>query len=334
MKGITTKGSFIKICQVKCLLFIWLAGLFSMDAVIAQKALINVKTDTSAILIGDQIGFTLEADADNTYKVAFPQLSDSLTPNIRVVRRIQADTIMVGARYKIIHRYLITSFDSGLFEIPSFPFRIYNSNSADTLFSAPLALSVSYPPTDTIPTMFDIKAPLPAPYTLEDYLRIILPVLLAVLIILFLVKYVKRKKKYGDKKDKQEKPSEPAHVVALRELDRLKEEKLWQQGFIKDYYTRLTEIIRRYIERRFNVPAMEQTSTEILHSMKPFILEDDTLRALQELLSLADMVKFARELPMPDENESNMLNAYVFVNHTAEGNNSANVTANNLNEGV
>jgi len=332
MKGVRETYFWVEILPGKTLLCIGLTVFLFVNKTFAQEAEIKVKTDTSAILIGDQIGLTLEVDAEKTYQVEFPALNDSLTPSIRVVRRIQADTLMTGTRQKIIHRYLITSFDSGLFEIPSLPFRLNRGNNTDTLFSTPVQLSVTYPPTDTIPTLFDIKKPLPAPYTLEDYLRIILPVLLAALIIFLIIKYVKRKRTLRDKQAEPEKPSEPAHVIALRELDRLKEEKLWQQGLVKEYYTRLTEIIRRYIEQRFHVPAMEQTSTEILQSMKPFVLEEDTLRALQELLLLADMVKFARELPMPDENESNMLNAYVFVNHTIEGHTPGNVTANNQKE--
>lgn len=329
MKGIRRVSYLVEIIPDKILLYIGLSFFLFVNKTLAQVAVINVKTDTSTILIGDQIGLTLEVDAEKTYKVEFPHLFDSLTPNIRIVRSIQADTLMSGTHQKIIHRYLITSFDSGIFEIPSFPFILNKGNITDTLFSTPLQLTVSYPPTDTIPTIFDIKKPLPAPYTMEDYLRIILPILLSALIIFLIIKYVKQKNTCRGKQAEADKPSEPAHIIALRELDRLKEEKLWQQGLIKEYYTRLTEIIRRYIERRFHIPAMEQTSTEILQSMKPFALEEDTLKALQELLLLADMVKFARELPMPDENESNMLNAYVFVNHTIEGNTSEKVTANN-----
>lgn len=331
MRGLSETGSFIKILAIY-LLSILLPGFLLIKPVVAQEAAIHVKTDTSAILIGDQIGLTLEADAQHTCNVEFPLLSDTLTHSIHVVRRLQADTIMDGNRWKIIHRYLITSFDSGLFEIPSLPFRLKCANNTDTLYSTPLQLLVTYPPSDTIPTIFDIKDPLPAPYTMEDYLRIVLPILLAALIIFLFFKYLKKKKNRRSQLAEPGKPSEPAHVIALRELDKLKDEKLWQQGLIKEYYTRLTDIIRRYIEQRFNVPAMEQTSSEILQSMKSFVLEEDTLRALQELLLLADMVKFARELPMPDENESNMLNAYVFVNHTCERQSSEDVITENQKE--
>jgi hypothetical protein len=112
---------------------------------------------------------------------------------------------------------------------------------------------------------------------------------------------------------------EPAHVIALRNLDLLKEAKLWQQGQVKQYYTNLTDIIRIYIEQRFEVPAMEQTSDEILASLRKIAIEDEScFAALKEILLLADLVKFAKALPLPNENESNILNAYLFVNHTKE----------------
>lgn len=313
----------------KRVFFLWIVVLCFAGIVKAQEVSVSARTDTSVILIGDQIGFTLQAEAENSYALELPVLSDSLSLNIRVLSRIQADTTEVGTRRKIIHRYLITSFDSGLFEIPSLPFIIKRGDFSDTLHSTPVFLAVNYPPTDTLSHIFDIKPPLNVPYTLMDYLRIILPVLIILLIIYLAIRYVQYRKGKKTGPTDQKRPAEPAHVIALRELDRLKEEKLWQQGLIKEYYTRLTEIIRRYIEQRFQVPAMEQTSSEILQSMKSFVLDEDTQHALQELLTLADMVKFARELPLPDENESNMLNAYVFVNHTREGYSSVNLEENN-----
>ena len=114
-----------------------------------------------------------------------------------------------------------------------------------------------------------------------------------------------------------ERPQEPAHVIALRELDRLREEKLWQRSEFKTYYTRLTEIIRQYIERRYGIPAMEMTSYEILDAWKleeqP---EEDLAAQLNRLLNLADLVKFAKEKPLASDNEENLERAYEFVKRT------------------
>jgi len=106
-------------------------------------------------------------------------------------------------------------------------------------------------------------------------------------------------------------------VVALRELDKLSQEKLWQKNEFKEYYTRLTAIIRIYLEKRFHIPAMEETSYEILqdwkqhHEAVPGLYD-----MLKQLLNLADLVKFAREKPLPSDNEVNLDNAYEFVRRT------------------
>jgi hypothetical protein len=112
-------------------------------------------------------------------------------------------------------------------------------------------------------------------------------------------------------------PPEPAHVIAFRELDRLKSEKIWTKGEVKQYYTRLTEITRRYIERQYDIPAMESTTEEILDAFRRTNREDSLLdEMLKDLLELADLVKFAREDPLPVDNQTNLNNAYLFVQKT------------------
>jgi hypothetical protein len=109
----------------------------------------------------------------------------------------------------------------------------------------------------------------------------------------------------------------PAHVVALNELDKIKQEKPWQQGRSKEYHTELTDIIREYIERVFNVNSMEMTSEEILEHLRILRLEQKTAYlGLTQLLRLADLVKFAKFNPTPDEHELSLSNSYLFVNET------------------
>ena len=113
------------------------------------------------------------------------------------------------------------------------------------------------------------------------------------------------------------KPQEPAHVVAFRDLDRLKESKLLETGEVKQFYTRLTEISRIYIERQYGIPALERTTDEILDAFRKSNTEGSILdEMLRELLELADLVKFAKEDPLPMENQTNLNNAYLFVQKT------------------
>ena len=104
----------------------------------------------------------------------------------------------------------------------------------------------------------------------------------------------------------------------MRELDRIKDEKLWQQGKTKQYYSEVTETLRTYIENRFGIPAMEQTSDETLESFRfrRDLLREKTLENLRQILKMADLVKFAKYKPLPDDDNLTLVNSYFFVNET------------------
>ena len=110
----------------------------------------------------------------------------------------------------------------------------------------------------------------------------------------------------------------PAHVRAVRELDKLKGEKIWQNGREKEFYSKLTDILRRYIHEREGFNAMEMTSGEILNEIRKLSDVDSVYENLKQILSTSDLVKFARYKPYPDENDLSMVNAYFFVNQTRE----------------
>jgi flagellar basal body-associated protein FliL len=158
-----------------------------------------------------------------------------------------------------------------------------------------------------------------APITLKELLPYIfwgILIILALVIILLLIWYFVTKHKKG-KVFGPKKITEPAHVIALRELDNLRTEKLWQNGKEKVYYTKLTEIIRVYIEQRFGIYALEMTSDEIVNALNSIILDEkSSVELVKNILFIADLVKFAKGMPLPDENEIGLLNAYQFVNNT------------------
>jgi len=188
----------------------------------------------------------------------------------------------------------------------------------DTARSMPLIINVYDPLVDTAQQIKPIKPPINTPVSFKE----VLPWAGAGLGGLLLVgaafwmirRYLKRMR---DPEGFAQKVLDPAHVVAFRDLDRLKEEKIWTKGEVKHYYTRLTEITRHYIERQYDIPAMESTTEEILQAFRRANPEDQMLdEILQELLELADLVKFAREDPLPVDNQTNLNNAYIFVQKT------------------
>jgi hypothetical protein len=108
----------------------------------------------------------------------------------------------------------------------------------------------------------------------------------------------------------------PAEEVALEKLDAIKAAKIWTEGRYNEYHTDLTDVVREYIGRRFEVHSTEKTSDETLRELKPILPDRGLYDRLSKMLHLADLVKFAKWNPTPDENEQALTTAYDFVQET------------------
>ena len=185
---------------------------------------------------------------------------------------------------------------------------------SDSISTYPLYLLVHTIAVDS--TIYDIKSPIHVPLGFMEVFPYVAGGLAFIAALGFLVWYLRKRRRRGSV-FLPSIPEEPAHIIALRELDELKELKLWQQNEFKDYYSRLTEIIRRYMERRYRIPAMEMTSEEIQRAwISSGEDREDLAGNLNMLLNLADLVKFAKERPVASDNEENMERAYDFVHKT------------------
>jgi hypothetical protein len=292
--------------------------LLSEGKVWAQKTLIDVKIDSAAILIGEQtyLHLTVTTDRDRNVQIMIP--GDTLAWGIEVLKISQPDSsIIENDRLLIKQDVLITSFDSSLYLLP--PVKVIDG--ADTIYSNQVALKVSTFPvnTDAPEEFYDIKHVWKPPFVLADYYPFIFGVLIALFLICvagYVIQHIWNKKSIIPLG--KNKPSLPPHEQAIRELDRIKQQKLWQQGRNKEYYTLLTETLRKYIVNRFDINAMEMTSEEILTIIRRENDTDSVYENLKQILQLADFVKFAKMNPLPDENDLSMMNAYLFVNQTRQ----------------
>jgi hypothetical protein len=285
-----------------------------------QQIKATARLDSANILIGDQVKLFLEIDYPKNIEVDFANVPDTIREKIEVLSRTPIDTIQLDDEnmMKQIRTFIITSFDSGSYRIPPYWFSINVDGIVDSIPSNGVTLNVYTMEIDTTKGPTDIKMPYDAPLTLKEVTPYILGVML-IGAILFLILYsIKRKKNNKPLFSIPAKPKEPAHIIALRELDRIKDEKLWQKDKIKDYYSDITDTLRKYIENRYEIPAMEQTTDEILASFRhrKEILNDKLYGNLSQILSLADLVKFAKYKPLPDDNNLTLVDAYFFVNGT------------------
>lgn len=296
--------------------FIGLLFLLGGNAVAQQRPLIDVSIDSAAILIGEQtvLHLTVTADQDRPVQVIIP--NDTLMAGVELLNLSKADSTQIENNRLVIKQdLLITSFDSALYLLP--PLKVIDG--VDTVYSNQVALKVSTLPVnaENPEEYFDIKQVWKPPFVWADYL----PILLGILLVLLLAAAAWYGwKRWKEQKSlipfKKEEPKLPPHEQAIKELDAIREQKLWQQGLSKAYYTQITETLRRYIDGRFGINAMEMTSGEILDLIRQNDEAKPLYENLRQILSVADFVKFAKMNPLPDENDLSLANAYRFVEQT------------------
>jgi hypothetical protein len=283
----------------------------------AQQAVVKASIDSAQILIGEQTRVHLEIATDKNTSIQLPFITDTLMQNVEVLNIASPDTVELGNnRIQIQYDYLVTSFDSALYLLP--PFKIIAG--IDTIYSNQVALKVSTLPVDTESgNFYDIKDIWKPSFVLADYADIFF-FLVAILHLIALIVYIifRRKKHKPILPFKREETIVlPPHIWAIQALNAIKSEKLWQQGKDKEFHSRLADIIRNYIDKRFEINAMEMTSSQTLQAIRGNSEADTVFAQLKQILLLSDLAKFAKYHPLPDENERSLMNAYLFVNSTA-----------------
>jgi hypothetical protein len=299
------------------LLYILFGISFSVSA---QSFKAAARIDTNTIKIGEQFHLILEAQAPAGFKFIFPQVPDTIT-KLEITDRSKIDTAELQDKKIYTYKQIITvtCFDSGYYPVPPFVFSYQQpgDTAQHTFETEALLVSVQGVAVDTSKNIRDIKKPLNVPFIFEEAIPYILSAL-GVAILVLLIIYLKKKFKRKEVVRKVFIPTRPPHEIALEELKKLEAERLWQQGLIKQYHSRITDIVRTYIEYRYGVIAMEMPTGEILEALSRAVMEKESSEKLSQFLQLADMVKFAKVQPLPGENEMSMQQAYDFINATKE----------------
>lgn len=302
----------------------WLISVFFVFAILTatngQELTISAAFDSSKIYVGDQINFTVTIDKPKNYSLSLPVFKDTLNKYIEILKGPLIDTsIIKDGRVRIRQKYLVTSFDSGFYQLPPVYVELKNEKGVRRFYSDYAQLKVrrvNIAPADTTSKIFDIIKPYRAPITAGEVLPWVLLLLLVAAGVWFLYKYISS---LSSKKSGEIPPvrMDPAHVIAFRELEKLREEKLWQKGEIKSYYTRLTEILRQYLENRYMIFSMELTTVETLAELaKSGFKENESYRKIRTVLTNADFVKFAKHNPQPSENDLHFEYSWDFVKET------------------
>lgn len=298
-------------------------GVGVVFAASAQRGveIVGARFEPDSVLLGDHFDLVLEVAAPEGYGVGFPTINAEFAEGkIELIDERALDTVRLSeGSVQLRKRWRMTSFEPAMYSIDSIGVLYTDGVRVDTLFaSEPLRLEVQMMPVDTAQkTIYDIKQPLPMPVKVAEFagytgVGLLIAALVAG-IVLLIVRAVRRKSGVESAK-----PKEPAHVVAIRHLEMLHNQKLWQNGKIKEYYSRLTEILREYLAGRYGVGAMEMTTDEIVTAMKSLELSAKQSSGLGTLLAESDLVKFAKYLPNEEYHEEAYNTVYYFVEESKE----------------
>jgi hypothetical protein len=284
--------------------------------------------DSTYVIIGSPTTIHLEVTAPEGVAVQFPQLRKAIAAQdedqsfqLDISNVTEIDTVQSGLSLTLKRDVEVYAFDSATLYVPPFPFVVA---PGDTAWTNALALKVIVPfDVEVDPEKYcDIKAPLKPEFVWMDYVGWVLWPLLALVVVAAVVYYfVYYRPRHHRERIETPKPAVvlPPHEVALAALQALESKKLWQEGHVKRYYTELTDILRAYMDGRFKVSTMEQTSDEILQTMRLTDgITNSSLQNLRQVLQLSDLVKFARLKPLADENQLSLVNAKMFISQTVE----------------
>lgn len=339
MNRIRTIGIWGCVCGLLCLIRpADLTAQSGADRTQPRKATADVTTDslrrnsnaprvrahlsTDSILLGDRFRLSVEVDKDLMQVVEFPTFDNGrLADSIEIVSEGAVDTLaQEGRRLKLKREYELTCFEPAIYRMGRFPLLYIDKNLVDTLWSEDsLQLTVQTIEIDTTTQqIYDIKPPIKTPLRFGEIsgylLRILLGLIVLGVIAYVLIRRLQRKPLLGGAPA----PEDPPHVAAIKSLEKLHAQKLWQSGKQKQYYTRLTDILRAYMQRRYGFRAMEYTSAEILTKLRNEELSERARKRIENLLPLSDFVKFAKYVPDAQQNEDAYQDAYYFVEETKE----------------
>jgi len=296
---------------------LWLCIPFALLAnCLFAQAVLTLETDTNQISIGEQLRVKIEIEAPENATISWPNFEKDIEENIEVVSEAPVDTIRTEAKTIFRKEVLLTSFDSGYYPVPPLTFLV----NTDSLFSEAFLITVNTIAVDTNKAILDIKPPIAVDFSILEWMRNNIDILLYVaipllLLIAFLAYWFNRPKTTIVVPTMP--PPPPAHTLALDKLKLLREAQIWQSGQYKEYHSQLTDIFREYLENRYQIPALEQTTEEIILGLRSISLQPGLRDEIRQILSLADLVKFAKETPLASENELAMEQIERFVRTTA-----------------
>ncbi len=297
---------------------IWLSLSLAAGLLIAEgRVTIEARVDKNKIKIGDLIRYSIIIRHDSDVTVELPELGANLG-QFEIRDYDDAAPEKRGNEILLRREYVISTFDIGEYEIPpvSIRYQLRGDTTWKELATEQIKITVESLKPSEAGDIRDIKPPMVMERDWKQYIRYGIAALIVIIIGILTYIVVQRIRQGKGLIPRIEKPVPPPHEVALEALTQLLQDQLLQKGEIKLFYIRISEIIRRYIEGRFFIPAIEMTTTQLIDTMTEAEIEAEVVQMVEDFLLNCDLVKFAKYIPTESENQKVIEQAFEIVDRT------------------
>ncbi|MFP4844370.1 hypothetical protein [Winogradskyella sp. PE311] len=295
---------------------LFVLGFFSLFFSISFSQ-VKTEIDTTKIRIGEQINYKIKVEVDSLDLVVFPE-GQTFMP-LEAVEALEIDTTKKDAKFLLSRIYKLTQFDSGSYTIPRQKIIIGET----PFFTDSLRVEVNTVVVDTTKQkLYDIKPIIDVEKSGGNWWKWLLGILLAIALIAFLLYwFIWRKKPLTEEEEIALLPPYDRAKLALQKLD---ESQYLIRAEVKEYYSELTFIIRKYLDEKVYDRALESTSSELISRLQllkdgnQIELSKDTIKNLESILKRADLVKFAKSAPDTALAEMDKLTIDKEIDHVKE----------------
>ena len=284
----------------------------------AQMVFFNGRTAADTIMVGQPFDYQLSLTIPKDYFVDWKQFNDTLSKSIDVIEvgEVKTKELSNSENVMMTQNLKLTSFDTGYVYVPEIVIS-YSKSLKDsirhTLRTNEKELYVTTVAVDTTQAFRPIKGVMKQGITGKEILPWAL-IVIALAGIAYMIYYRKTHKKVKEEViEEKKKPVIPAIITARAKLAEMKDNELWNSAQTKDYYTDLTDIAREYLEGQFEIDAVEMTTDEIMEAVNALNLNKETISKLQDTLTTADFVKFAKANPSAEQNKQSFSDIDSFV---------------------
>ena len=293
-----------------------------LGGLMAQNVEVNGKVESTDVQVGKPFTLDLSLKVPYGWFVEWNDFAiDTLSEQLDIIKRGEVERTADADSNVIVKQQLtLMTFDTGQVQVP--PIALKYARSFDDpnrlkAYTDPIRLYSTTMTVDTTLAYKPIVEPIAAPVKFKEVFPWILGALVLVLLALCLWYWRKHRKPRVDADGNIVRgPVIPPYDKAVGDLENLRQQKLWQSGKVKEYFSTLTDIAREYIEGQFGVNAVEMTTDDILEEVKPLHFSQETYNKLKETMEVADLVKFAKYSTTNLESENAMNSMTEFVNES------------------